>query len=56
MLQAVFQSGGRIELTWKLRAWAAQQAAWEASVTTWIEGGQQLTALASDVEAFLARN
>jgi hypothetical protein len=53
-IDATFRSGGHVELKWKLRPWTSQQAAWEASVTTWIEGGQQLAALASDVRAFLA--
>ncbi|MFC6073432.1 DUF6228 family protein [Microbispora bryophytorum] len=55
-LEAGFHSGGHVELTWKLRPWSSQQAAWETSITTWIEGGQQLTALASDVQTFLARS
>lgn len=55
-LTAAFHSGGHVELTWKLRPWSPQQAAWEASLTTWIEGGQQLTSLASDLRAFLARS
>lgn len=53
--EADFHSGGHVELTWKLRPWFPQRAGWEASIATWIEGGQQLTALASDVQAFLVR-
>ncbi|MGJ6963986.1 DUF6228 family protein [Streptosporangium sp. G11] len=54
-LVAVFHSGGHVELTWTLRPWSSHQAAWEASITTWIEGGQQMTSLAADIRAFFAR-
>lgn len=54
-LRAVHHSGGHVELTWTLRPWSPQQASWETSITTWAEAGQQLTGLAADVHAFLAR-
>ncbi|MEV4253199.1 DUF6228 family protein [Spirillospora sp. NPDC049652] len=55
MLQATFRSGGHIELVWTLRPWPSQQGRWTTSVTTWLEGGEQMNALAADVAAFLAR-
>jgi hypothetical protein len=54
-LAATFHPGGHVELRWTLRSWASRQDSWEASVTTWLEAGQQMTMLAADVRAFLAR-
>jgi hypothetical protein len=54
-LRAVFHSGGHVELTWILRPWSSGKDVWEASLTTWVEGGEQLTALAADVGTFLSR-
>ncbi|GAA1638298.1 DUF6228 family protein [Nonomuraea maheshkhaliensis] len=54
-LEAGFHSGGHIELTWKMRPDFYRGPTWEVSATTWIEAGQQLTTLASDVRTFLAR-
>lgn len=54
-LAAIFHSGGHVELRWTLRPWGSWQESWEASVTTWLEAGQQMTMLAADVHAFLAR-
>lgn len=54
-LRASFHSGGHVELTWLLRSWSSCHDSWHASVTTWVEGGEQLTALAADVGHFLAR-
>jgi hypothetical protein len=54
-LRASFHSGGHVELTWILRPWAPHQNQWEASVITWVEGGEQLTAPAADVRDLLAR-
>lgn len=47
--------GGHVELGWSMRPGLGMEATWEVSATTWIEAGQQLTTLASDVRAFLAR-
>jgi hypothetical protein len=52
-LIAVFHSGGHIELRWTLQPWISRPDSWKASVTTWVEGGQQLTDLAADIRAFL---
>lgn len=53
-LTAVFHSGGHIELRWTLQPWVSRQDSWKASVTTWVEGGQQLTDLVADVRTFLS--
>jgi hypothetical protein len=50
---AVFRSGGHVGLTWTLRPWRRDAASWSASVTTWLEAGEQLAALAADVREFL---
>lgn len=55
-LTADFHSGGHVELRWTLGRWISRQDSWEASVTTWLEAGQQMTMLAADVRAFLARS
>lgn len=55
MLRAAFHSGGHVQLTWILRTWGSRQDSWEASITTWVEGGEQLTALAADIRDFLTR-
>lgn len=54
-LTAAFHSRGHVELRWALRPWASRQDSWEASVTTWLEAGQQMTVLAADIRAFLTR-
>jgi hypothetical protein len=54
-LTATFHSGGHVELRWMLRPWVSRQDSWEASVTTWLEAGQQMTVLAADIRAFLTR-
>ncbi|MFF0390284.1 DUF6228 family protein [Kitasatospora sp. NPDC004615] len=54
-VRAVFRSGGYVGLTWTVRPWRTAQRGWEASVTTWVEGGEQLAALAADVRAFVDR-
>ncbi|WP_031229781.1 DUF6228 family protein [Streptomyces niveus] len=51
---AVFRSGGHVGLAWTLRPWAAADGGWGASVTTWLEAGEQMTALAADIRHFLA--
>lgn len=52
-VSAVFRSGGHVGLTWTLRPWPARYGGWSASVTTWLEAGEQMTSLAADVRAFL---
>ncbi|WP_371657520.1 DUF6228 family protein [Streptomyces sp. NBC_00280] len=53
-VSAVFRSGGHVALTWTLRPWPQAAGAWDASVTTWLEAGEQMTSLAADVRDFLA--
>lgn len=53
-LTATFHSGGHVELCWTIRPWITRRD-WEASLTTWIEGGQQMTELADTIKAFLTR-
>ncbi|MEV8405570.1 DUF6228 family protein [Streptomyces niveus] len=50
---AVFRSGGYVGLTWTLRPWPASGGRWGASVTTWVEGGEQLAAFAAGIRQFL---
>jgi hypothetical protein len=53
-LTAAFHSGGHVELCWTVRPWITRSD-WEASVTTWIEGGQQMTELAAAMKDFLSQ-
>jgi hypothetical protein len=53
-LTAACHSGGHVELCWTIRPWITRND-WEASLTTWIEGGQQMTELAAAIEAFLTQ-
>ncbi|GAA2263251.1 DUF6228 family protein [Streptomyces amakusaensis] len=53
VVSAVFRSRGRIGLTWTLRPWREADGGWSASVTTWLEAGEQMAALAADVRHFL---
>ncbi|MGW1067959.1 DUF6228 family protein [Streptomyces aureus] len=52
---AVFRSGGHVGLTWTLRPWRSADGGWKASVTTWVEAGEQMSAFAGDVRHFLAQ-
>lgn len=52
-VSAVFRSGGYVGLTWTLRPWPGSSGCWAASVTTWLEAGEQMTSLAADVRRFL---
>ncbi|WP_418957824.1 DUF6228 family protein [Streptomyces tritici] len=51
---SVFRSGGLVGLTWTLRPWRRAAGGWSASVTTWVEAGEQMAGLAADVRHFLA--
>ncbi|AEM84092.1 DUF6228 family protein [Streptomyces violaceusniger] len=55
-LRAVFRSGGHVGLTWTLRPWPTAAGGWEGSVTTWLEAGEQMSALATDLRHFLHGN
>ncbi|MET3985634.1 DUF6228 family protein [Streptomyces sp. PvR034] len=51
---AVFRSGGYVGLTWALRPWPRAAGGWAASVTTWLEAGEQMSSFATDVRRFLS--
>jgi len=53
-LTAASHSGGHVELCWTIRPWITRPD-WEASLTTWIEAGQQMTELAAAIRAFLTQ-
>ncbi|WP_041823883.1 DUF6228 family protein [Streptantibioticus cattleyicolor] len=52
-VSAVFRSGGHVGLTWTLRPWRNAAGGWGASVTTWLEAGEQMSALAAGIRHFL---
>ncbi|MFD4347438.1 DUF6228 family protein [Streptomyces coelicoflavus] len=52
-VSAVFRSRGHVGLTWSLQPWPQAAGRWGASVTTWLEAGEQMTSLAADVRHFL---
>jgi Family of unknown function (DUF6228) len=54
-VRASFHSGGHIELAWTLRAGEGDQDPWNVRITTWLDGGEQMTTLATQVHGFLAR-
>ncbi|MEV0963884.1 DUF6228 family protein [Streptomyces sp. NPDC049910] len=53
-VSAVFRSGGHVGLTWTLRPWPQVAGGWGASVTTWLEAGEQTASLAADIRHFPA--
>ncbi|MET7365877.1 DUF6228 family protein [Streptomyces sp. NPDC005566] len=53
-VSAAFRSGGHVGLTWTVRPWPDAVGGWSASVTTWLEAGEQMATLASGVRHFLA--
>ncbi|TDD67563.1 hypothetical protein E1298_39270 [Actinomadura rubrisoli] len=55
-LNAAFQSGGHVSLGWTLQRWLTRADSWQATLTTWIEAGEELAALASDVRAFVTHS
>ncbi|MEU6719180.1 DUF6228 family protein [Nonomuraea sp. NPDC046802] len=56
-LAATFHSGGHVALTWTLRPNDLfPDDSWETSTTTWLEAGEQLTAVAADIRAFFTRD
>ncbi|MGQ4426648.1 DUF6228 family protein [Streptomyces violaceoruber] len=52
-VSAVFRAGGHVGLTWSLQPWPQAAGGWGASVTTWLEAGEQMTTLAVDIRHFL---
>lgn len=53
-LEASFGSGGHVQLNWTLLPTLISPS-WQATVTTWIEAGEQMSALAADTRSFLTR-
>ncbi|MFD8010740.1 DUF6228 family protein [Streptomyces sp. NPDC058955] len=53
VLTALFRSGGHVQLSWGLRSGIFAEDAWECSVTTTLEAGEQMSRVASDVRSFL---
>ncbi|MGZ3103509.1 DUF6228 family protein [Streptomyces sp. H72] len=53
-LSAIFRSGGHVGLNWTLRPWPKAAGGWSASVTTWLEAGEQMASLATDFRRFFA--
>ncbi|MBT2393290.1 permease [Streptomyces sp. ISL-1] len=51
VVAATFGSGGHVHLSWTLRA-GVFSSGWECTVTTVIEAGEELTAVAADVQEF----
>jgi hypothetical protein len=54
-VRASFHSGGHVALTWNLRPWLTRSDNWQASITTWLEAGEQMASLAADLLEFLPR-
>ena len=52
-IDAQFQSGGHVAVTWTLRDGMFAEDRWEVSITTVIEAGEQMTLLAADIGEFL---
>jgi hypothetical protein len=40
-------TGGHVTPAWNLRRWPARSDTWQASITTWLEAGEQMSNLAS---------
>ncbi|MEU9143939.1 DUF6228 family protein [Streptomyces sp. NPDC048349] len=53
VVSAVCRSGGYVGLTWTLRPWRNAARGWNASVTTWLEAGEQMRSLAADIRHFI---
>ncbi|MFH7594315.1 DUF6228 family protein [Streptomyces racemochromogenes] len=53
VLTATFQAGGHVQLRWALRAGVFAEDAWECSVTTTLEAGEQMSRLSSELRRFL---
>ena len=54
-VHATFHSLGHVALTWILQPWVSRWDTWQASITTWLEAGEQMRNLAVDLHEFLPR-
>lgn len=52
-VDAVFRSGGHVEMTWTIQPWRPSVGRWSASVVVSVEAGEELRCLAADVYRFL---
>lgn len=52
-IDAQFQAGGHVALTWTLQAHYFTEDRWQVRITTVIEAGEQMTNLAADIRHFL---
>jgi hypothetical protein len=52
-IQAEYHSRGHVRLTWTLRPWVSRDDSWRATVTTWLEAGEQMRNLADELALFL---
>lgn len=52
-IEAVFRSGGQVDLTWTVGPWRQPPATWRASVLVTVEAGEQLRRLAADLSWLL---
>ncbi|OIV39425.1 hypothetical protein BIV57_00870 [Mangrovactinospora gilvigrisea] len=52
-VRAIFHSGGHVAVSWTLCPWRNPTDGWKATVTTWLEAGEQMSILAADVRDFL---
>ena len=52
-IDAHFNAGGHVALTWTLQAHYLTGDRWQVSITTTVEAGAQMTSLAADIHEFL---
>ncbi len=52
-VEAVFRSGGHVEMTWTLGPWPLPPSTWKASVMVVVEAGEQMRRFAVDVHQLL---
>jgi hypothetical protein len=52
-IDAVFCSGGHVELTWTVGPWRQPPSTWKGSVLVTVEAGEQMRRFAGDVSRFL---
>ncbi|MET8629912.1 DUF6228 family protein [Kitasatospora sp. NPDC004669] len=53
VLTATFGAGGHVHLGWTLRFNVFTEDSWECTLTTTLEAGEQMSALAAEAQAFL---
>lgn len=53
LVSARYESGGHIGLTWTVRPWRGVHGDWSASVTTWVDAGEDRDAFAAELRWFL---